>query len=263
MFFDLRRIWLMTIRVALTSAVCAFGLAACSLDAPSPLGGGGARVNGAAVSEAAADTIERSPPRRIFVETPGCRRAELVVDGGMGAEDVLGALSAMGVLQAEPGALTVRGGAVDLTAFGERLRCRDATQATTSAQPGLDFDDSEGVDLFAESRFGGADVEAATRFQSFPSGVGGEGPIDAAAVRPGSGFFRAQLGVYPSYPAAVEAWRGLIAQRADVFRGEPVVVQPFAGSYRLNVLRRTDFEAQSFCRRAQSAGAVVCATGPY
>lgn len=253
----------MTVRVALTSAVCALGLAGCSLDAPSPFGGGDARVNGAAVSGASAKTIERSPPRAIIVEAPGCRRAELVVDGGMTAEDVVGTLTAMGVLEATPGALTVRGGAVDLTAFGERLRCRDETQATTSAQPGLDFDDSDGVDLVASSRFDADDVDGAARFQRFPSGVDDDGPIDAASVRPGSGFFRAQLGVYPSYPAAVEAWRALLAERGDVFRGEPVVVQPFAGSYRLNVLRRTDFEADSFCRRAKSAGALVCATGPY
>ncbi|MEM6492540.1 MAG: hypothetical protein AAF684_11665, partial [Pseudomonadota bacterium] len=222
-----------------------------------------ARVNGAPLSGAAARALETSPTRRIVVTAPGCEAAELAVDGPLDAEGVIAALTAMGVIESRAGSLTVRSGSANLAAFGDRLRCRDGAQATTSADGSFAFDSQDGVDLTATGRFAGDDVEAAPRFQSFASAVEGDGPIDAGRVRPGSGFFRAQLGVYDSYPAAVAAWRALLDSRGDVFRGEPVVVQPFAGSFRLNVLRRSLIAAETFCGDAKRAGALICVVGPY
>ncbi|MEM6491303.1 MAG: hypothetical protein AAF684_05280, partial [Pseudomonadota bacterium] len=80
----------MTFRVALIPVACAFALAGCSLDAPSPFGGD-ARVNGAPLSGAAARALETSPTRRIVVTAPGCEAAELAVDGPLDADGVVAA----------------------------------------------------------------------------------------------------------------------------------------------------------------------------
>lgn len=244
------------------SSLCLVALlAGCSFDAPNPFGGGGdARVNGAPIAAAArAEDLEDLTLRSLIIEAAQCRPTELSLSGEMTPEALIGALVDMGVLTIAAGSVTLDLNRPNLERYGGRLRCAAAPRAGFDA-PDMQFN-AAGVDAIApEGPFTDSTALSADRFARARAVAEGA-PIDAGRVRPGDGFFRAQLGVYATYADAAVAWRALI-ETDRRFRSEPVVVQPAAGAFRLHVLRRNLAAAQDFCDGLGSA-APVCTAGPY